>query len=73
MNNENQQFGFLDILAIASFILAIKNLQLNNEQVEGLQEHLKKQDGVLELEQNNMLKEIIQQNEEIIRLLKGRK
>lgn len=64
MNNENQQLTFLDILAIGSFILAIKNLQLNNQQVEGLQNHLKLQD-------KEMLDKIIKQNEEIIKLLKG--
>ena len=73
MNNENQQLTFLDILAIGSFILAIKNLQLNNEQVDGLQKHLKTQDNVLENEQNKMLEKIIAQNEEIIKLMKGEK
>lgn len=67
----NEQLGILDVLAVVSFIIAIKNLQLNNEQVASLQEHLKKQDDVLEQEQNKMLEKIIKQNEELIRLLKG--
>ena len=64
MFNEDQQLTFLDILSIGSFILAIKNLKLNNDQVNGLQKHLQEQD-------ENLLKTIIKQNEEIIKLLKG--
>ena len=64
MFNEDQQLTFLDILSIGSFILAIKNLKLNNDQVNGLQKHLQDQD-------ENLLKTIIKQNEEIIKLLKG--
>ena len=71
MSNESQQLGFLDILAIGSFILAIKNLKLNNDQVKDLQTHLKNQDSVLENEQNKMLEKIISQNNEILKILKG--
>jgi hypothetical protein len=64
MFNEEQQLTFLDILSIGSFILAVKNLKLNNDQVNSLQKHLQEQD-------DNLLKTIIKQNEEIIKLLKG--
>lgn len=64
MFNEEQQLTVLDIVSIGSFILAIKNLKLNNDQVNGLQKHLQEQD-------DNLLKTIIKQNEEIIKLLKG--
>lgn len=64
MFNEEQQLTLLDILSIGSFILAVKNLKLNNDQVNSLQKHLQEQD-------ENLLKTIIKQNEEIIKLLKG--
>ena len=67
----NDNLGFLDILTILSFIIGIENLNLNIEQSNSLDKHLEKQDHILIEEQNEMLKKIIQQNEEIISLLKG--
>ena len=61
---------FLDILTILSFIIGIQNLELNIDQVDSLDKHLKEQDHVLIDEQNEMLKTIIKQNEEIIKILK---
>lgn len=49
------QLEFLDILTIMSFVIALQNLQENNEQTKALEEHLQEQD---------------KQYEEIIRLLK---
>ena len=43
---------------------------LNEQQVNSLDAHLKEQDHILINEQNEMLKTIIKQNEEIIELLK---
>ena len=68
MNN----LGFLDVITILSFIIGVENLQLNEEQINNLQEHLAQQDHILIEEQNEMLKTIIQQNQEIINLLKGK-
>lgn len=62
-----------DLLDIISIYLALKNLELNEQQVNDLNEHLRKQD-------NNYLQKAIEQNErilcnqeEIIRLLKDMK
>lgn len=66
MNN----LEFLDIINILSFIVGIENLKLNEEQARQLDKHLAEQDHILIEEQNAMLKTIIEQNEEIIKLLK---
>ena len=62
----NKNFDILDIISIASLYLAIQNLQENEEQSEILRQKLDNQDNVY-------LKEIIKQNEEILKLLKGDK
>ena len=67
----NNNLEFLDILTILSFIIGIENLNLNIEQSNSLDEHLKQQDHILIEQQNEMLKTIIEQNNEIISLLKG--
>ena len=67
MNNLN----FLDIVTILSFLVGVQNLELNEQQINNLEEHLKNQDAVLKNEQNEMLQKIIAQNKEIINLLKG--
>lgn len=62
--------SFLDIITILSFVIGVENLELNTQQVESLDKHLKEQDVVLKEEQNVMLDKAIKQNEEIISLLK---
>lgn len=62
-DNWNENWNFLDIISILSFIIGLQNLELNEKQVQDLQNHLNEQD-------NNQLAKIIAQNEEIIRLLK---
>jgi hypothetical protein len=57
---------FLDVLTILSFIVGLQNLELNKQQVDGVMDELQNV-------QNSMLSTIIQQNEEIIRLLKENK
>lgn len=57
------EFEFLDVLTILSFIIGLQNLELNKQQVDGIMSELKDT-------QNSMLSTIIEQNEEIIRLLK---
>ena len=69
----NNQFEFLDILTILSFIIGIENLELNIEQSNSLDKHLEQQDHILIEQQNKMLEKIINQNDEIISLLKGGK
>ena len=68
MNN----LTFLDIITILSFYIGLENLQLNEEQVNNLDQHLQQQDHILINDQNEMLRKIIQQNDEIIQLLKGK-
>lgn len=65
MNNE-----LLDFITLLSFAIGVMNLDLNTEQVQSLDQHLKEQDRVLTEEQNVMLDQAIQQNKEIIDLLK---
>lgn len=78
MNNETKMpwnYDILNIISIASYLLSIQNLQLNQQDLSNnkLNEHLQEQDKIL-LEQNEKyLSKIIQQNEEIIKLLKGGK
>jgi hypothetical protein len=57
---------FLDILTILSFVVGLQNLELNKKQVDGVMDELQNV-------QNSMLSTIIQQNEEIIKLLKENK
>lgn len=62
---------FIDIISILSFLIGLENLELNEKQVNDLDKHLSSQDDILVKDQNIMLKEIIRQNEEIIKLVKG--
>lgn len=68
---ENNNDGIIsDLLDIISIYLALKNLELNEKQVNDLNEHLQKQDNNYlqrAIEQNNL---ILSKQEEIIRLLK---
>lgn len=65
MDNFGENWTFLDILSVLSFIIGLQNLELNEQQVSNLEQHLNHQD-------NQLLAKIIQQNEEIIQLLKER-
>ena len=60
----DNQFTFLDIITILSFVIAIENYNLNNVQVSNLDNHLRKQD-------DGQLQKIIEQNEEILKRLEG--
>ena len=62
----NKQLGFLDIVTILSFYIAIQNLQESEKQSGILKQKLDNQD-------KEYLEKIILQNEEIIKLLKGEK
>ena len=78
MNNNTQMpwnYDILNIIAIASYLLSIQNLQLNQQQTsnDDLNEHLQKQDETLQEQNDKYLLKIIQQNEELLKLLKGGK
>lgn len=63
---KNDNWSFIDIISILSFIIGLQNLELNQKQVSDLDKHLSEQD-------NRLLAKIIHQNEEIIQLLKENK
>lgn len=68
--DEGQEFEFLDILTVLSFIIGLQNLELNQKQVDGLMSEMTDhQNSMLSIiiKQNELL---IQQNEQIIKLLK---
>ena len=61
MGNFGEEWTFIDIISVLSFIIGLQNLELNEKQVRDLDNHLKEQD-------ENQLAKIIQQNEELIAL-----
>ena len=64
---------FSDLINVLSLVVGLENLELNTQQVDNLDKHLKQQDSILKDEQEIMLKKIIEQNETIIDLLIGGK
>lgn len=78
MNNNTQMpwnYDILNIITIASYLLSIQNLQLNKQQAsnDDLNKHLQEQDEILQEQNDKYLLKIIQQNEELLKLLKGGK
>lgn len=78
MNNNTQMpwnYDILNIIAIASYLLSAQNLQLNQQQTsnDDLNKHLQEQDEILQEQNDKYLLKIIQQNEELLKLLKGGK
>lgn len=78
MNNETKMpwnYDILNIISIASYLLSIQNLQLNQQDLSNnnLNEHLQEQDKILSEQNEKYLSKIIKQNEEILGLLKGGK
>lgn len=78
MNNETKMpwnYDILNIISIASYLLSIQNLQSNQHQIsnDDLSKHLESQDRILQEQNEKYLKKIIEQNETIIKLLKGGK
>lgn len=77
MNNETRMpwnYDILNIISIASYLLSVQNLQLNQQQISTneLDEHLQEQDIILHEQNDSYLKKIIEQNEKIISLLERR-
>ena len=75
MNNETRlpwNYDILNIISIASYLLSIQNLQLNQQQVSTneIDKHLQKQDNILHEQNDRYLEKIIEQNKVIINLLK---
>ena len=78
MNNETKMpwnYDILNIISIASYLLSVQNLQLNQQQTsnDDINKHLQDQDEILHEQNERYLTKIIQQNEEILTLLKGGK
>ncbi len=78
MNNETKMpwnYDVLNIISIASYLLSIQNLQLNQKDLTNntLNEHLHEQDKILHEQNEIYLSKIIEQNEELLKLLKGGK
>ena len=75
MNNETKMpwnYDILNIISIASYLLSIQNLQLNQQQVSTneIDKHLQEQDNILHEQNDKYLEKIIEQNKVIINLLK---
>lgn len=68
-------YDILNIISIASYLLSIQNLQLNQQQAsnDDLNKHLQEQDDILQEQNEKYLTRIIEQNKELIKLLKGGK
>lgn len=76
MNNNTQMpwnYDILNIISIASYLLSIQNLQLNQQQTsnDDINKHLQQQDDILNEQNDKYLTQIIEQNKTIIKLLKG--
>lgn len=61
--NFGEQLSFVDIVSILSFFIGLENLSLNKVQVNDIMQELQSN-------QNGMLSKIIEQNEQIIQMLK---
>lgn len=61
--NFGEQLSFIDIVSILSFFIGLENLSLNTVQVNDIMQEFQSS-------QNGMLSKIIEQNEQIIQMLK---
>ena len=75
MNDTNLNWNndLLNSMSVASFLINIRNLQLNEKEISNseLEKHMQDQDKILQEQNEKYLKTIIEQNLEIINLLKG--
>lgn len=75
MNDTNLNWNndLLNSMSVASFLISIRNLQLNEKEISNseLENHMQDQDKILQEQNEKYLKTIIEQNLEIINLLKG--
>lgn len=61
--NFGEEFSIIDFVSMLSFIVGIENLNLNKIQVNDIMREMQNN-------QNKMLSKIIEQNEQIIKMLK---
>lgn len=78
MNNKTKMpwnYDILNIISIASYLLSVQNLQLNQQDLSNntINEHLHEQDDILQEQNEKYLKKIIEQNDQIIKFLGGGK
>lgn len=75
MNDTNLNWNndLLNSMSVASFLISIRNLQLNEKEISNseLEKHMQDQDKILQEQNEKYLKTIIEQNLEIINILKG--
>lgn len=70
---DKEQWDFIDIISILSFIIGLENLELNQKQIDGLMSEMRDNQNHLLcdiIKQNDI---IIKQNEELLKLLKEKK
>lgn len=70
---ENGELDFLDVLNIASFIVGLINLELNEKQIDDLMKEMTEKQDILLQKAIDQSEIIIAQNKEIIKLLKENK
>nr|DAI49922.1 MAG TPA: hypothetical protein [Caudoviricetes sp.] len=61
--NFKEEFSIIDFVSMLSFIVGLENLNLNKIQVNDIMREMQNN-------QNKMLSKIIEQNEQIIKMLK---
>ena len=61
--NFGEEFSIIDFVSMLSFIIGLENLNLNKVQVSDIMREMQNN-------QNGMLSKIIEQNEQIIKMLK---
>lgn len=61
--NFGEEFSIIDFVSMLSFIVGLENLNLNKVQVNDIMREMQNN-------QNGMLSKIIEQNEQIIKVLK---
>lgn len=70
---DKEQWDFIDIISILSFIIGLENLELNQKQIDGIMSEMRDNQNHLLcdiIKQNDI---IIKQNEELLKLLKEKK
>lgn len=61
--NFGEEFSIIDFVSMLSFVIGVENLSLNKVQVNDIMREMQSN-------QNGMLSKIIEQNEQIIKMLK---
>lgn len=75
MSNLPWNEDLLNSMSVASFLITIQNLKLNEQEISNfeLEKHMMQQDKLLLEQTDKYLKTIIDQNNEILNILKGGK